>query len=98
MKTLKDLVTFLSKLKGDYPIPFIDRIVNEEDYSITWTKKLSYVDCSFFQKECDDYLVSINLVISEPEHFFSTTDNYAISDENYICKLEECLRELYATN
>ena len=33
MQTTKDLITFLSKLAGDYPIPYVDKIVgaNEDE-------------------------------------------------------------------
>lgn len=109
MQTIKDLIDFLSKLDGDYPIPYVDKIVGAnqdekqvKDYSVTWTNDTScvkcYVDCSFFEKECDDYFVSIYFTIPKPDCCQSVSYNYAISDENFIYKLEECLRELYDTN
>ncbi len=55
MKTVKDLLNFLSKLDGNYPIPFIDKIVganeNEYDvegYAIEWYFNNKFVDVSFF--------------------------------------------------
>ena len=102
MKTIKDLVDFLSKLDGDYPIPYVDKIVgaNEdeldvEDYSLSWgsISDGSYVDCSFFKQKDGSYNVSIYTYYPGK---YNTIHNTTSLDAT--SKLEECLRELYGTN
>ena len=103
MKTIKDLVDFLSKLDGDYPIPYIDTVADVEVksifyYSLTWAETMfrnDSVDCTFYTSW------DINLsdtTVTNVEIRTKDTLYYGLKLDESIPKLNKCLRELYGTN
>lgn len=103
MKTIKDLVDFLSKLEGDYPIPYIDEIADAEVgsikyYSLTWTEPMftgDSVDCTFYMSwdlELNDTKVSSVEIATKD------TAYYKLTLEDAVTRLNKCLRELYGVN
>jgi tRNA G37 N-methylase Trm5 len=94
MKTIKDLVDFLSELDGVYPIPHVDKIVgvNEDvnevsDYSIEWYFDNKFVDVSIFSNGHVSIYFGNGLYRKHEK----------LTDEVY-AEIKTCLKKLYATN
>jgi hypothetical protein len=102
MKTINDLIGFLSKLDRDYPIPYINEVSDVEVenikyYSLTWTEPMftgDSVDCTFYMSwdlDLDDTKVSVVEIITKDRKYYESTL------EDSVSRLNECLRKLYKT-